>query len=89
MSAITAAPRCVRNGKSNLRARRNGVDHSNKRFDEPTLALIETQLASAQASAVWIAYSELWQFWNVIHICTAAVAGLLTLTQPGRDSVNA
>ena len=27
-----------------------------------TLALLETKLASAQASAVWIAYSEIWQF---------------------------
>ena len=60
-----------------------------------TLDLIETPLALVQASAVWIAYSETWQFWNVTHICAAVVAlvlagaASLTLTRPGRDSVNA
>ena len=59
------------------------------------LALIVTPLAPAQASAVRSAYSETWQFWNIIRPCAAAVAllltglGLLKLTQTGRDSVNA
>ena len=59
------------------------------------LALIVTPLAQAQASAVGSAYSETWQFWNIIRTCAAAVAllltglGLLKLTQTGRDSVNA
>ena len=30
------------------------------------LALIVTPLAPAQASAVGSAYSETWQFWNII-----------------------
>ena len=60
-----------------------------------TLALIKIPLASAQPSAVWIAYLEIWKSWNVIRICAAALtlmlagAGLLALTRPGRDSVNA
>jgi uncharacterized membrane protein len=59
------------------------------------LALIETPLAPAQANAVRSAYSETWQFWNIIRPCATAVAllltglGLLKLTQTGRDSVNA
>ena len=60
-----------------------------------TLALSKAPLTLGQTSEVWIAYSEIWKFWNVIRICAAALtlmlagAGLLALTRPGRDSVNA
>ena len=51
-----------------------------------TLALSKAPLTSGQTSEVWIAYSEIWKFWNVIRICAAALtlmlagAGLLALT---------
>ena len=60
-----------------------------------TIALVKAPVASAQTSEVWIAYSEIWKFRNVICICAAALtlmlagAGLFALTRPGRDSVNA
>ena len=83
------------NCRSDLRVRWNGADHCHKRPLEPSPCVDRNVVGPAQASTVRSAYSETWQFWNIIRLCAAAVVllltwlGLLKLTKTWRDSVNA
>ena len=83
------------NGRSDLRVRWNGADHCHKRPLESSPCVDRNVVGPAQASTVRSAYSETWQFWNIIRLCAAAVVllltwlGLLKLTKTWRDSVNA
>ena len=82
-------------GRSDLRVWWNGADHGHKRPLESSPCVDRNAVGPAQASTVRSAYSETWQFWNIIRLCAAAVALLLTgldllkLTKTWRDSVNA